>query len=164
VKCIGVVGSDGRISRKVREASEFIGGRIAEASCVLVCGGRGGVMEAACRGAKKKGGVTLGILPTQKKEDANPFVDIVLPTGLGYARNALVSSTSDAVIAVGGSVGTLSEIALALNYGKPVIVVQGLSGVGEKIPDEYDKGEKKLRIRKAKKEDAVKIALRLIKP
>lgn len=162
MKCIGVIGSDGVISRELSEAAEFIGAKIAEAGCVLVCGGHGGVMEAACRGAKAKGGLTVGILPESGKEYANEYVDIALPTGLGYARNALVGGTPDVVIAVGGVIGTLAEIGMALSYGKPVVVVEGLDGVGEKIPEEYQKKDRTLRIHKAKKENAVEKALSLL--
>jgi uncharacterized protein (TIGR00725 family) len=88
---------------------------------VLVCGGLGGVMEAACRGARDGGGATLGILPGADRRQANRFVDVAVPTGLGEARNALVVRASDALIAVGGAYGTLSEIAFALKAGKPVV-------------------------------------------
>ncbi|HEY4939024.1 MAG TPA: LOG family protein, partial [Actinomycetota bacterium] len=83
--------------------------------------GGGGAMEAACRGARTAGGTTVGILPGPTREDANPFVDIAIPTGMGEARNALVVRAADAVIAVGGGVGTLSEIGFALKMGRPVI-------------------------------------------
>lgn len=102
-------------------ASEDVGRAVASAGAVLVCGGLGGVMEAACRGAKSAGGVTVGILPDLVRSDANQWVDVVIPTGIGEARNSLVVSSADAVIAIGGEYGTLSEIALALRYGKPVI-------------------------------------------
>jgi uncharacterized protein (TIGR00725 family) len=102
-------------------AAAEVGRLIAERGAVLVCGGRGGAMEAACRGAKEVGGLTVGILPGPDRSEANPFVDVVLPTGLGEARNALVVGAADAVIAIGGGYGTLSEIALALKVGKRVI-------------------------------------------
>jgi hypothetical protein len=88
---------------------------------VLICGGLGGVMEAACRGVKEAGGLTVGILPGLDPSDANPYVDVVIATGLGEARNALVVNAADAVIAVGGGYGTLSEIGLALRAGKRVV-------------------------------------------
>jgi uncharacterized protein (TIGR00725 family) len=88
---------------------------------VLVCGGLGGVMEAACRGAKAAGGTTVGILPGASRADANRYVDIAIPTGLGEARNALVVRAVDALVAVGGEYGTLSEIALALKCDTPVV-------------------------------------------
>ena len=96
---------------------------------MLVCGGLGGVMEAACRGARERGGITLGILPGLDRAAANPHVSVALPTGLGEARNALVVRAADALIAVGGGYGTLSEIALALKAGKRVI---GLGTLGDR--------------------------------
>ncbi|HVX30659.1 MAG TPA: TIGR00725 family protein [Nitrolancea sp.] len=104
-----------------RALAEDVGRAIAAAGCVLVCGGRGGVMAAACKGAKAAGGTTIGILPGYDRADANEWVDFPIPTGLGHARNALVVASGDAVIAVGGGFGTLSEIGLALKMGKPVI-------------------------------------------
>jgi uncharacterized protein (TIGR00725 family) len=88
---------------------------------VLVCGGLGGAMEAACRGAKAAGGTTVGILPGSDRAAANPFVDVAVPTGLGQGRNLVIVHAADAVIAVGGGYGTLSEIALALQAGTPVV-------------------------------------------
>jgi len=102
-------------------AAAEVGRLLAERGAVLVCGGRGGAMEAACRGAKEADGLTVGILPGSDRSDANPFVDVVLPTGLGEARNALVVGAADVVIAIGGGYGTLSEIALALKARKRVI-------------------------------------------
>jgi uncharacterized protein (TIGR00725 family) len=98
-----------------------VGRLLAERGAVLVCGGLGGTMEAACRGAREGGGTTIGILPGLDRPDANPYVEVALPTGLGEARNALVVRAADVVIAVGGGYGTLSEIALALKAGKRVI-------------------------------------------
>jgi uncharacterized protein (TIGR00725 family) len=102
-------------------AAAEVGRLLAEQGVTLVCGGLGGAMEAACRGAKEADGLTVGILPGSDRSDANPFVDVVLPTGLGEARNALVVGAADVVIAIGGGYGTLSEIALALKAGKRVI-------------------------------------------
>lgn len=102
-------------------AAAEVGRLLAERGATLVCGGRGGAMEAACRGAKEADGLTVGILPGADRSEANPFVDVVVPTGLGEARNALVVGAADAVIAIGGGYGTLSEIALALKAGKRVI-------------------------------------------
>jgi uncharacterized protein (TIGR00725 family) len=102
-------------------AAAEVGRLLAERGAVVVCGGRGGAMEAACRGAKEADGLTVGILPGSDSSDANPFVDVVVPTGLGEARNALVVGAADVVIAIGGGYGTLSEIALALKAGKRVI-------------------------------------------
>lgn len=102
-------------------AAEAVGRALAEAGVTLICGGRGGVMEAACRGAKSAGGLTVGILPEADASQANPYVDVAIPTGIGLARNALVVRAAQAVIAVGGSYGTLSEIAYALQFGVPLV-------------------------------------------
>ena len=101
--------------------AEEVGRLLARRGAVVVCGGLGGVMEAACRGARGEGGTTVGILPGPDRGAANPHVSVAVPTGLGEARNALVVRAADALIAVGGAYGTLSEIALALKAGKPVI-------------------------------------------
>ena len=98
-----------------------VGTLLAEQGVTVICGGLGGVMEAACRGAKSKGGLTVGILPGQDSSTANPWVDVPVVTGIGEARNAAVVKSAQAVIAVGGSYGTLSEIAYALKSGIPVI-------------------------------------------
>jgi len=105
------------------EAAEEAGAAIAEAGAGVVCGGLGGVMEAACRGARSRGGLTLGLLPGTDREAANGWVVVAVPTGLGEARNALVVRAADAVVAIGGGWGTLSEIALALKTGVPVVGV-----------------------------------------
>jgi uncharacterized protein (TIGR00725 family) len=102
-------------------AAELVGRELGSRGVVLVCGGLGGVMEAACRGAKEGGGLTVGILPGLDRSDANPYVDVVIATGLGEGRNALVVNAADALIAVGGGYGTLSEIGLALRAGKRVV-------------------------------------------
>ena len=106
------------------EAAEEAGAAVAEAGCGLVCGGLGGVMEAACRGARSRGGLTVGLLPGTDRDAANGWVVVALPTGLGEARNALVVRAADAVVAIGGGWGTLSEIALALKAGIPVVGVE----------------------------------------
>lgn len=98
-----------------------MGRELGSRGAVLVCGGLGGVMEAACRGAKEAGGTTIGILPGSDRSAANAHVDFAIPTGLGEARNALVVRAADALVAVGGGYGTLSEIAFALKAGKRVV-------------------------------------------
>ena len=117
---IAVVGA-GSASAEEERAAEAVGHGLAAAGAVVVCGGLGGVMEAACRGAKRAGGTTVGILPGTHRADANPHVDIAIATGLGEMRNGLVVRAVDALVAVGGEFGTLSEIALALKAGKPVV-------------------------------------------
>jgi uncharacterized protein (TIGR00725 family) len=104
----------------ILELAEEVGAEVARAGAVLLTGGMGGAMEAACRGARREGGLTVGILPGSAREDANPYVDVALPTGMGEMRNALLVRSSDGVIAVGGGHGTLSEIALGLKLGKPL--------------------------------------------
>jgi uncharacterized protein (TIGR00725 family) len=111
----------GRASEDEARAAEAVGRVLAERGAVLVCGGLGGVMAAACRGAKAAGGTTVGILPGDDRTQANEHVDVAIATGLGEARNALVVRAVDALIAIGGEYGTLSEIALALKAGKPVV-------------------------------------------
>lgn len=117
---VAVIGPSEGADHELRAAEE-VGGRLAECGAVVVCGGQGGAMEAACRGAKKAGGTTVGILPGSDRSAANAFVDVAVATGIGEARNAIVVRTADAVIAVAGSYGTLSEIALALRAGTRVI-------------------------------------------
>ena len=117
---ISVIGGSS-ISTKVEDLAQRVGAMIASLNCVLVCGGLGGAMEAAAEGAKKAGGLTIGILPGKDKDDANPHIDIALPTSIGYARNTIVACCADIVVALPGSYGTNSEICYALVYGRPVI-------------------------------------------
>jgi uncharacterized protein (TIGR00725 family) len=117
---LAVIGS-ASCDQDVAAVAEVVGREIARRGVVLVCGGRGGVMEAACRGAKAQGGLTVGILPGTDRGQANPYVDIPIATGLGEARNAIVVRAADAIIAVSGGYGTLSEIGLALKMGRPVV-------------------------------------------
>ncbi len=123
---IAVIGAGGATDEEVRIAEE-VGALIAQRDAVLVCGGLGGVMAAACRGAKNAGGATVGILPGYDRRAANPCVDYAVATGMGHARNVIVVSSADAVIAVGGRAGTLSEIAHALIRGKTVVSLGGWS-------------------------------------
>jgi uncharacterized protein (TIGR00725 family) len=120
---IGVIGG-GTCSPEIYAIAQEVGRAIAQNGFSLVCGGLGGVMEAACRGAREAGGITIGILPTSDKRDANQYVDFVIPTGLGQARNVLVVHASDALVAVDGETGTLSEIAIALKVGKPIVGIK----------------------------------------
>jgi len=121
LKSVSVIG-DGKAPEgsELYRAAREVGRLIAARGYALICGGLFGVMEGACRGAKEAGGLTVGILP-HYEELSNPFVDIKIPTGLGHGRNVIVAASSQLVIAVGGSYGTLSEIAFALKLGKRVI-------------------------------------------
>lgn len=119
-KVISVIGGHS-CSAEVEQIAQDLGKKLVEVADILVCGGLGGVMEAVCKGFKAGGGVTLGIIPSYNKEDANQFVDIVIPSGLGLARNVLVVKSADVVIALPGEAGTLSEIAYCLQFDIPVI-------------------------------------------
>jgi uncharacterized protein (TIGR00725 family) len=117
---IAVVGPGGATPDELALAEE-VGAEVAGAGAVLVCGGLGGVMEAACRGARSRGGMTVGLLPGTDREAANGWVEIPIPTGLGEGRNALIVRAADALVAIGGGWGTLSEIALGLKARRPVV-------------------------------------------
>ncbi len=119
-KIIAVVGST-KAEPELLKLAEDVGAEIARRGAAVVCGGLGGVMEAVCRGARREGGLTIGMLPSDDKTDANPFVQIPIVTGMGMGRNVMLVKTADVIIAVGGEFGTLSEIAHALNIGKMVI-------------------------------------------
>ncbi|GAX62873.1 rossmann fold nucleotide-binding protein [Candidatus Scalindua japonica] len=125
--CISVIGSgsgDDLLSPQISKIANEVGREIASRGAVLICGGLGGVMAEAAKGAKEIGGLTIGILPDEDPGSANPFIDIALPTGLGFARNVLVAYSGDAIIAVSGRLGTLTEISYALIKKKPVIGIQ----------------------------------------
>jgi uncharacterized protein (TIGR00725 family) len=132
---IGVIGG-GDVSAEIAALAEAVGREIARRGSVLICGGLGGVMEAACRGASGAGGLTIGILPGDNRRAANPWVKIPIVTGIGYARNVAVVKSSQAVIAIDGSYGTLTEIGYALQSGIPVI---GLKTWSIAINDRLDK-------------------------
>ena len=121
---IGVVGS-GATEKHHDSLAMEVGSLIARHGAAVVCGGLSGIMEAASRGAVQEGGTTIGILPGSDKEEANPHITFPIPTGMGVARNVLVVKTADALVALPGGPGTLSEIALALNIGKPVVDLGG---------------------------------------
>ena len=117
---ISVIGGS-QCSQEEALWAEEVGRGLARSGATVVCGGLGGVMEAVCKGAKSAGGRTIGILPGDRRDSANSCVDIPIVTGIGYARNSIVAKSGEAVIAIGGSYGTLSEIAYALQCGIPVI-------------------------------------------
>jgi len=117
---IGVIGA-GSCTSDIKDMAEKTGQLIAEGGAVLVCGGLGGVMEAASKGAKEAGGTTIGILPGDDKTSANRYIDYAVATGIGEARNILIIKTADAVIALPGKFGTLSEMAFAMKIGKPLV-------------------------------------------
>ncbi len=118
---VGVIGESQFSDPSHEAAAEETGRLIAQSGWVLVCGGLTGVMEAACRGARTAGGLTVGILPSDNRDEANPYVTVAVPTGMGQGRNVVIALMADALIAVGGGFGTLSEIGHALRAGKPVV-------------------------------------------
>jgi len=117
---IGVIGPN-QCSPQIGNLAREVGREIAKRGAVLICGGLGGAMEEACRGAKEAGGITVGILSTDSASSANPYVDIPIVTGMGIARNVIVVKSSQAVIAINGRFGTLSEIAFCLQLGIPIV-------------------------------------------
>ena len=146
------------------EIAEDLGREIARRGVVLACGGLGGVMEAACKGAKSLGGATIGILPSDSKLDANKYVDYAIPTGLGYARNFLVAKTGDAVIAIGGSAGTLSEIAISWFSDKPIVAMVESGGWAAKMAGQQIDERRKDAVFKARSaQEALAIIFRVLK-
>ena len=128
---IGVIGSR-KTSEKNLKVAEEVGREIAKAGAVLICGGRGGVMRAAAKGCKEAGGLAIGILPIlDKKQCDREYLDIAMPTSMGFGRNIFIASACDALIAVDGNYGTMSEIAFALNYERPVVVIKGTGGTSD---------------------------------
>jgi hypothetical protein len=117
---VGVIGGR-KCNKRVEQLARNLGNKLAKVVDVLVSGGLGGTMKAVSRGFKAGGGLTIGILPSYNKNDSNPFIDIAIPTGMGLARNLLVVSSADVVVALPGASGTLSEIAYCLQFGIPVI-------------------------------------------
>ena len=134
---IAVIGTGAGCSKEAYALGEQVGREIGARGHTLICGGLNGIMEAACKGAKSAGGTTIGILPTDNPADANRWVDIPIATGMGYARNLIVVRSAQAVIAIDGAFGTLSEIAHARGYGLPVI---GLKTWTIHRPDGLDPG------------------------
>ncbi len=125
---IGVIG-DGEAGGELYDLAVRVGAEIANAKAILVCGGLGGVMEGCAKGARERGGLTVGILPGMESSEANPYVDVKIVTAMSHARNAIIARTADVLIAIGGGYGTLSEVALALKVGKPVIILETKQGI-----------------------------------
>ncbi len=132
--------------------AEQVGRAVARAGAILICGGLGGVMEGAARGASEEGGITIGILPGHDPRHANPYIQVPLPTGLGEGRNVLVARTADVLIAIGGEWGTLSEIAMARKCHVPVVLLRPALAAGLDLPRVEDP------------EEAVALALRAARP
>ncbi|MCK5259446.1 MAG: TIGR00725 family protein [Candidatus Omnitrophica bacterium] len=141
---ISVIGGHD-INAEVENIAHEVGGIVAKVGAVLVCGGLGGVMEAASRGAKEAGGLTIGILPGKDKADANPHIDIALPSSIGYARNAMVACSADIIIALPGSDGTSSEISYGIVYKRPIIDLGGWGREGMIKVKDVQEAEEKIR-------------------
>lgn len=158
---IAVIGYDDQLCTEVARNSAFeVGREIAKAGAVLVCGGLGGVMKAACRGAKEEGGLTVGIIPSDDPSQANEHCDIVVVTGAGFVRDFFVVYSADAVIVVGGGSGTLTELSAAYQKSKPLISVTGTGGVADKFAGQYIDERRNVRVLAARSpSEAVKKAL-----
>lgn len=132
-KIIAISGSnagDDNLTEEILSIAEKTGYLIARKGGILVCGGLGGIMEAAAKGAKNGNGITVGILPWNK-ETANPYIDIPIGTGMGFYRNNIIVNCADCIIGICGRWGTLNEIAMALGIGKPTIIISGSGGVAD---------------------------------
>ena len=143
------------------EAAYLVGKAIARAGVVVVCGGLGGVMEAACRGARDAGGTSVGIVPSAESSQANRYCDVVVATGLGKSRNFLVAYSGDAMVVVGGGAGTLIEVAAAYQAAKTVVAVRGTGGVADEWAGKHLDGRRTVKILEGSSpEDAVDKAMR----
>jgi len=151
---IAIVGA-GKCSKKLRDSAAIVARYVAKNGGVVICGGLEGIMEGAARGAWEGGGVSIGILPTDDRNDANKFITYAIPTGFGEARNMIVIRTADVVVAFPGKYGTLSEMAFALKAGKPVISISAWK-VGEEIismDDPMEAAEKAMELAQAALEE-----------
>jgi hypothetical protein len=163
---IGVVGSgSGELDEKIYEIAEKLGHLIAKENFVLVCGGLYGIMEHVCKGAKSANGFTIGFIPGIEKKSANRYVDLIVPTGMGEARNLILVSTADAIITIAGESGTLSEIAFAWKMSKPIISLNTTGGWSAKLADTKIDNRRKDKIFSAQTpEDAINIVKNILKP
>lgn len=133
-----VIGSDGdHCTETTYNAAREVGAQVAAKNAILVTGGLGGVMEASCRGAKEKGGMVVGIIPHEDMSYANAFCDIIIPTGIGFARNFITAYSADTCIVVGGGAGTYIEACVAYQKGKPIVALTGTGGTADKIADTF---------------------------
>ena len=156
-----VIGSDGdHCPQTTYDAAKEVGAQIAARNAITVTGGLGGVMEAACRGAKEKGGMVVGIIPNEDMSYANPYCDIIIPTGIGFARNFITAYSADVAIVVGGGAGTYIEACVAYQKGKPIVALTGTGGTADKIADTFLDDRKTVKVfSAASPKDAVDQAL-----
>jgi len=146
---ISVIGyNEDRCTPIAKTIAYDVGKEIALSKSVLVCGGLGGVMESACKGAKNVGGLTVGILPQDDFSYANKFCDIVIPTGIGFSRDFIVASSCDGIIIVGGGVGTLTELTVGYMLKKKMVAITGSGGIAEKYGGKFLDERKRIRIYK----------------
>jgi len=162
-KQIAVIGRDLHADNELLKEAEKVGRLIAEKGAVLICGGHGGIMRAAAKGAKSAGGITGGILPEVDKPKVNEYIDLAIPTGVNQARNMTIALAADVVIALAGGVGTLSEMCFAYIYHKPIIALVGQGGWSEKLADSYIDEKRIVKIIPAHSaEEAVELAFNVI--
>lgn len=136
---------------------------IARSGAVLITGGLGGVMRAACRGSHDGGGLSVGIIPQEDHASANEFCDVVIPTGLGMARDFVNALAADGIIIVGGGAGTLSEVCAAYAHERPMVAIRGTGGVADQVAGQYVDHRKKIIVREADSaQEAVEILMKLI--
>src|SRR5713101_2193494 len=156
-----VIGSDGdHCPQTTYDAAKEVGAQIAARNAITVTGGLGGVMEAACRGGKEKGGMVVGIIPNEDMSYANPYCDIIIPTGIGFARNFITAYSADVAIVVGGGAGTYIEACVAYQKGKPIVALTGTGGTADKIADTFLDDRKTVKVISASSpKDAVEQAL-----
>ena len=148
---IAVIGYNGdRCTEAARSLAYEVGKEIAKAGAVLVCGGLGGVMEAACKGARENGGMTVGIIPQEEFSFANEYCDIVICTGIGFARDFVVASSADGMIAVAGGVGTLIELSVGYMMKKPMAAIAGSGGTADQYGGKYLDERKRVPIMSAR--------------
>lgn len=148
---IAVIGyNENRCTKNARNVAFQVGQEIANSGSVLICGGLGGVMEAACKGAKENNGFTLGIIPQDDFSYANEYCDIVICSGIGLARNFIVASSADGIIVVGGGVGTLNEVSVGYMRKKRIVVLKGSGGIADEYAGKYLDERKRIRILSAR--------------
>ena len=164
-KLIAVIGHDKHAKKAHLDIAEEVGKEIASRQGVLLCGGNdGGVPNAAAKGAKQNNGLTIGICPGSDLTNVSKFVDVPILTGIGFARNQILAFSADALISIGGGVGTFCEMAYGYAYSKPIVVVKGLRGMPEPFIGKYLDDKKKVKvIGVSNAKDAVALAFKLIK-
>lgn len=162
---IAVVGHGLHAEEKHIKMAERVGKEIAKRNGIVLCGGRPkGIMDAVAKGVRSEGGITVGILPEGDRSNLSKYVDIPILTGMGFARNQILGLSCDVMIAVGGGVGSLTEVAYAYAYSKPIIVIENMGGWPEKFIGKYMDEKKRIKIIGAKNaKEAVDLAFKIVK-